>query len=266
MENNKIINGNCWVAYFDVLGFRNRVEILPWQSVWNTYNEILKEIQRNSWAVSCKWFSDTFVFYTIDDLQNSFCGIEGSLRSFFRRMFAIDKIPFRGCLTVGEVYVDPVNNIFFGQGFLEAHDVAENEEWIGYVLTENAVEKAKMYPAEERSVLDVLLQYYYREYDVPFKDNKKHRLVVPNLKIDLNSNSQQAVKHQIQLWNALIMMENVAKIFVYEKTKKEKVTGMARCREFKRVLRKYKNTKNFLLDTFPRLKGRIKGKNKQISP
>ncbi|MBW8042396.1 MAG: hypothetical protein FVQ85_20705 [Planctomycetes bacterium] len=266
MGNNNIINGNCWVAYFDILGFRNRVEILPWQSVWKTYKDILMEIQRNSWAVSCKWFSDTFVFYTPDDSQNSFCDIEGSLRSFFRHMFVIKTIPFRGCLTVGKVYIDLANNVFFGQGFLEAHDVAENEEWIGYVLTENATEKANEYPAKERSVLDVLLQYYYREYDVPFKDNKKHRLVVPNLKIDLNSNSQQAVEHQIQLWKALIIMEKDAKRFIYEKIKKEKIAGMARCREYKQVLRKYKNTKNFLLEVFPRLKDRIKGKNKQVSP
>jgi len=266
MQNNNIINVDCWIAYFDVLGFRNRVEMLPWQSVRETYNEILKVIQQNNGTVSCKWFSDTFFFYTPDDKEESFLYIESSLRSIFQTIFFTKKIPFRGCLTVGNVYINPDENIFYGQGFLEAHDIAENEEWIGYVLSENASEKAKRFSANRESVLDKLLKYQYRQYDVPFKNNKKKRLVVPNFNIDFNGNSPNAVTHQIQLWNALITMQEVAKIFVCEKAKSEKISGMARCREFEQVLRKYNNTKDFLLDTFPRLKEKIKNKNKQISP
>jgi len=26
MEEEKIINGNCWIAYFDILGFKNLLE------------------------------------------------------------------------------------------------------------------------------------------------------------------------------------------------------------------------------------------------
>ena len=198
MENSDIINGNCWVAYFDILGFKNVVNALSWQGVHNIYNDILSEIKKHNWAVSCKWFSDAFVFYTSDDSRNSFCGMEGSLRVFFEKMFSgsREKIPFRGCLTVGEFYIDTENDIFFGPALVEAYKCAETQQWIGYVLTQQAVDKAKKYPGNGGTAWDVFKRYY-TEYYVPFKSGKKRKLKVYNFKRDVNNNSQQAVEHQI---------------------------------------------------------------------
>jgi len=122
MECENIINGNCWVAYFDILGFKNDVKHFPPQGVLEKYIEVLKKIEKHN--VKCKFFSDSFVFYTENDSDESFRRMNMALRFFFRAMFT-QYIPMRGCLNVGQFYVDEEKGIFFGRSLIEAHNLAE---------------------------------------------------------------------------------------------------------------------------------------------
>ncbi|MCX5637809.1 MAG: hypothetical protein NTX52_08980, partial [Planctomycetota bacterium] len=97
MEAEKIINGNCWVAYFDILGFSNMVKSFHVEFVREKLQETRKESKQ--YNVNCKsiFFSDSFVFYTENDSQDSFRGISAASELFFQARF-LEKIPMRGCL------------------------------------------------------------------------------------------------------------------------------------------------------------------------
>jgi hypothetical protein len=256
MENNEIINGVCWVAYFDRLGFRHIVEHFLPEGVLEDYEEVLKEIKQKLPNVKHKFFSDSFVFYTKDDSQDSFCNIEGTLRLFFHKMFDVE-IPMRGCLNIGQFYANEEKSIFFGRALTEAYDLAENQNWIGFVLSEKAVQKGG-------PCLNTIRQYYYLEYDVPYKEQIK-RLLVYNLNIGSSIDATEATPQQCRLWNHLISMEGTASVHLHETVKRKKIVGWAKCRVCRNTIIKYKNTKKFLLHVYPALKKRIKNKNRQIS-
>ncbi|MFA5553654.1 MAG: hypothetical protein WDA68_03735 [Phycisphaerae bacterium] len=115
MEDKEIINGNCWVAYFDILGFSSMVESFPVEFVREKLREAQKEGEQFNAICRFKFFSDSFIFYTENDSMDSFKKIWEVSAFFFMIMFAKSKIPhfpMRGCLNVGRFYADEKNGIF----------------------------------------------------------------------------------------------------------------------------------------------------------
>lgn len=177
-QDNKIINGNCWVAYFDILGFENQV--LDFQKqygsgnldvfVKNYYEEILEYIESQlkkqtefmpvRFDYVCS--SDTFLFFAPDASKDSYLTMDSIGRHFFVGMIW-KRIPFRGALTIGDFYADKEKNIFVGQGLIDAYKYAEKQDWIGYVLT------PKVYEKLFETNLDLRRRSDYVEYDVPIK-------------------------------------------------------------------------------------------------
>jgi hypothetical protein len=110
MGNKKIINGNCWIACCDILGFKKEILGFEQQSsighldvfVKVPYNDILDALQRgekewNGRVFAC-WASDTFVFYTPDDSVQSFHAISAAAIHFCCRVIWHSIFPFRGAL------------------------------------------------------------------------------------------------------------------------------------------------------------------------
>jgi hypothetical protein len=178
---NSIVNGTCWLAYFDVLGFGARVrEFLracPHGNldafVEEYYVEIIDSIEQErqrqgqlrelSFEYAC--FSDTFVFYVGADSKESYWMMDMVVRCFFGSMIR-KKIPFRGALSIGELYADKNRGILVGDALMEAYSYAEKQNWIGLVLA----------PTVERYVkgrgLDLGRREDYVRCDVPVKTTK----------------------------------------------------------------------------------------------
>jgi hypothetical protein len=180
MKNNKIVNGNCWVAYFDILGFKNEIRLHTGHLdafVEVLYEDILQHIEEDKKAVrnftpkehdySC--FSDSFLFYALDDSVNSYLTMHYVATSFFHHLL-MRRWPVTGALTVGDFYADKVKSIYLGEALIDAHEHAEKQDWIGLVLTPNAHEKLV-----EKSKTNGLNLFSYVngldfiEYDVPIK-------------------------------------------------------------------------------------------------
>jgi len=175
MKNHKIINDNCWVACFDILGFENILRYVKEQTastnldvVARCYHEnIIKDLKR-----SCKeqknveiyhfCLSDSFLFFSPDDSPNSFLGMKYAAELFLLKLIGWD-IPFRGSLSIGDFYADRKENIFIGQGFIDAYRYAEKQNWIGFVLTPEACKKL----GERKKCLKD-----YKEYAVPIKEKR----------------------------------------------------------------------------------------------
>ena len=181
MEENKIVNGNCWLACFDVLGFKER--ILGFEKAYGVgnldcfadviYNEALATLQQDvkNWLgkVYICWASDTFVFYTPDDSVESFNFISIAAINFLcRRIRKSPTLMMRGALGTGQFYVDKLNNIFLGSAIIDAYEYAEKQNWIGLVVTPSAEKKIRDIDSKLNIQPHTLL-YQYIQYDVPVK-------------------------------------------------------------------------------------------------
>lgn len=182
MESNKIINGNCWVVCFDILGFKD--QILGYEKVYGVgkldgfaniiYKEILNTLQKDvdkyfkDIVFTC-WGSDTFVLYTPDDSIQSFSVISSVAIAFCRRMIMhCSSYMVRGALGTGQFYADKQNNIFLGSALINAYEYAEKQNWIGLVVTLCA--EKKVYDLESsHNIQHHTLLYNYVKYDVPIK-------------------------------------------------------------------------------------------------
>lgn len=193
MENGKIINGNCWVACFDVLGFENLVNGFVKQNgedhldvfVGVYYYDILKVAMRGVKQhrelldrIEYAWFSDTFLFYIpIDKKGHAATVIESLARQFFLGcIWKGEEHPLRGALSAGDFYADKQNNIFVGPAFIDAYKYVEKQEWIGLVITPKAcseLQKFDLCPPDRGK---------YIEYEVPIKQEKifeNNKIVIP---------------------------------------------------------------------------------------
>jgi hypothetical protein len=175
MEQEKIVNGNCWVAYFDILGFKNQIH--PFRGHLDSYvkvqyEEILQRIEKDKQGVStftpdvheycC--FSDSFLFYASGDSIQSYLTIHFVATGFFHYMAIVQKRPITGAISVGDFYANKTKTIYLGEALNDAHTYAEKQDWIGLVLTPSARTKL-----ESDGHDPFVFAHDFREYDVPIK-------------------------------------------------------------------------------------------------
>jgi hypothetical protein len=150
MKDSKIIDGNCWVACCDLLGFKKRIYEFEKSGVGylraftnNIFNTVTDAFQRqrkyNLDHVFSTWFSDTFLFFAHGDSKSDFEWVNSSFRIFCWEMIS-KEWPLRGAIGFGQLYADQTRNIFLGSGIIDAHEYAEKkkQDWIGVVVTPQA--------------------------------------------------------------------------------------------------------------------------------
>ncbi len=178
MDNNNIINGNSWITYFDILGFKQKIS--EFESSYgyghldlflqNFYGELIEELKSKREyqpdKVFITWFSDTFIFFTRDNSKESFTHISKPAEHFCQ--FALKKSwPLRGAIGFGQLYADKPNNIFLGSGLIDAYENAEKQNWIGLVVTPKANGRLGQLGVDLKS-----RPAMFEEYDVPVKRKK----------------------------------------------------------------------------------------------
>lgn len=175
MENDKIINNDCWVAYFDILGFKDKVmELKNHLDVCsNTQLEpvIAQAVKRAEYwegDVHCVHFSDSFLFFTKDDKDESFAKINQIVTHFFWATISQNDKPLRGALAMGQFYADLTKDIFLGPALIRAIEYEQKQNWIGLVLTPEVSERLNK--GMSMGYIDK-----YKEYDVPVKNKEPNR-------------------------------------------------------------------------------------------
>ena len=148
---NDWIVSDCWLACFDILGFKNLIDVdkndFEALCVRAQYEETLRHLQKKSGNFSYKpgdidycWFSDTFLMFCRDDSLKSYTMIQAAAKHFIYSCISLP-IPLRGAITVGPFIRSPDNRSFIGRGFLEAFRYTEDQDWIGLILTPTAIKK-----------------------------------------------------------------------------------------------------------------------------
>jgi len=168
---------NCWLAYFDILGFRQFVETAsqPWELllVRTRHERALKALQaisKNMDKLDYAHFSDTFIIFSSDDSKQSYIVIQEAAKYFIEKCITI-KVPIRGAISLG-LLTDVFNKeekILIGPALIDAYDYGENQEWIGLILTKKASNK--------RKELNVNDDYTLEDADFMKDDfRKKHKI------------------------------------------------------------------------------------------
>jgi hypothetical protein len=252
MCSNEITYRSCWVAYFDLLGFRKRVEREQLGFVLHDYHKALAAIKKEARRdVRTRWFSDTFLFYMSDDSEESFFAIDWACRFFFHNMVK-ERIPLRGSLTVGDLYVES-DDVLIGPALVDAYDYAERQDWLGFVLTPNARERLKRSGTEGKDLYDVLVKPWYRDYDVPVKSSRRRaesrrteNLPVCTMK---PISFAYGVGFPDETKCALEALDDMEQGTIDESQGQPQCERMnASTDDIEGVRRKYENTKRFLLD------------------
>jgi len=148
MEDNKIIDDNCWVAYCDILGFKEKITKFEKHGIGhlhifvkNYFKKIEDELkfQRDLFSddVCYTWFSDSIIFFALDDSKESFRKIHSKLNTFCWGTIS-GMWPLRAAIGHGQLYADISKNLFLGSGIINAYEYAEQQNWIGSIVTPEA--------------------------------------------------------------------------------------------------------------------------------
>lgn len=142
---------NCWVASFDILGFKNLVNVdgtsFEAQLVREDYDQALEHLEKSAEPfeaadLSYFWLSDTFVIYTRDDEGKSYSLIQNAAKRFIEECL-YSCIPIRGAISVGSLATSADNRSVMGSGFIDAFVTGEDQDWLGLLLTREAIVKVR---------------------------------------------------------------------------------------------------------------------------
>ncbi len=153
------IKYNCWIAVFDILGFKTLGKIInqddmPEFDIRVAYEETLRNLKDSCeyykpGSIHYCWYSDTFLMYTKDDSAESCMVIQSACKNFIEKCI-LTRMPIRGAISFGLLCHTKDNRSFIGNAFIEACEYAEDQKWVGLLITPSAVKKAEsigMYPA-----------------------------------------------------------------------------------------------------------------------
>lgn len=219
---NMVTNDVCWLACFDILGFKNEMSlyrqyerkygikylaILAGEYQERVLDYIEHRLVEQGRFADIPWyhahFSDTLLFFSPGDSPDSYLTLDSVVRCFFYEML-IQRIAFRGALTCGEFYADRARGIFVGPALVDAYKYAEKQNWIGYVLTPQAREKlagTRLCPAQSKD---------WAMYNVPVK------VKVPVTATDEEPLFAYRLSECSEADNCIRQMEKEAKISVGE--------------------------------------------------
>ncbi|MBN2183010.1 MAG: hypothetical protein JW715_13955 [Sedimentisphaerales bacterium] len=232
MENNKPINGNCWVACCDILGFKKKIKDFECQFgegsldifVEQYYDIIITELKTQDKYfpddVFSASFSDTFLFFTRDDSIQAFEFLHSTFDSFYRSVMTRDNWPLRGAIGFGQLYADIPKNIFLGSGIINAYEYSEKQNWIGSIVTQEANNRLKELNVD-------LSQFDFKEYLVPFHKNGRTDLPEKLFVSKIHYNWPDVVKSIKQMQKELESNKDIE------------------CAEMQKIIIKYNNTLKF---------------------
>lgn len=172
-----VINGKRAVAYFDVLGFKNKINNISLDIISADYERLIKNTDgefsidngkiRQEQVCYRYIFSDSLFLIAKEDSPESFI----DLVSYSWRMmqqFLASGFPLRGAITYGEIYANLEKHIFLGKAITEAVTLEMNQNWIGAIVDQTAITQYEMI-FQGDDVQSVIMGVLLPIYDVPLK-------------------------------------------------------------------------------------------------
>lgn len=149
------ITTNRYVAYIDIMGFKDMVSREHHGKIYNMMLNIDKSVQRitnidwvggeTSKLIKTTNYSDSIIIYSKDSSLNSLDSFIYTVSAFTNVLLA-NVIPHKGAVAFGMMTFDSVNSIFFGQPLIDAYLLQEELEFYGIIAhatIENEIEIKK---------------------------------------------------------------------------------------------------------------------------
>lgn len=138
-----------WVGVFDILGFRNAINKAEdeFHRIYLTsqLDDILETLNSDVMKhgkLEYLAFSDTFVIFTENLESTSYPWFLLQCTHTIERSIEV-RLPLRGAISVGIAYTSSSPPMVIGPSFVEAYDYAEDQDWIGLLLTPSATTKLR---------------------------------------------------------------------------------------------------------------------------
>ncbi len=174
------IKGKRAIAFFDILGFKEKVATLTIDELADSYSKLISNTENYMLDEStskivrketCKRFifSDSIFLIANEDTEQGFVDLFTYAWRMMQIAFAM-KFPLRGAITYGDVYVEQSKGIFIGESIVKAAIWENKQDWMGAVVDKSAIER---YHAvfEGKDILSELLNILMPIYPVPLKNN-----------------------------------------------------------------------------------------------
>lgn len=139
-----------WIAHFDILGFKNRInyddqslllEILK-SSIDDAIADLEKDINHFYDVIEYISYADTFIIYSKATETTGYPELVRASKNFINTCI-YKRLPIRGAISHGELILGHDNKILMGKAFLESYEYGEDQNWIGLILTPSASMKLK---------------------------------------------------------------------------------------------------------------------------
>lgn len=230
---------NSFVAFFDVLGFKNMVEKNSHEYLMDIYdfglyesldqaenmtNTILRlitpENELESLKVKIYVISDSVIFIQENLTQRGLLYIISYCRILIGMAIA-DGIPIRGGLSYGPVSIDDKRGTtIVGLGLTKAYNIESKQQWAGGIIDKECFE---IVPKERIDLVDHLIKNkenpIITDYNVPLKDGtSKKELVfdwtIYNLIKSEDDIRKSFLKHNKEVNQSVqVKIENTVKFF-----------------------------------------------------
>ena len=190
-----IITRKRAVAYFDILGFKSKIDNMQLEELSDTYEKLIKHtvgLLNNKdgqffWEQVCYRyiFSDSIFLISRDDSDDAFV----EMISYAWRMMQVAiamGLPLRGAITYGDIYANLESNVFLGKAIVDAAVLEGQQNWIGAVVDNSAIQRFGTV-FEGKTIIADVVRHLLPEYDVPFKDGNRYKYCVLNWRQNLVS-------------------------------------------------------------------------------
>ena len=203
----KELEKETFVAFLDVLGFRDIVYNNNHESLTKIYDDLLlpavqigatmgefqsikgKDGQNlivadlDQLKVNALVVSDSIMFWTDDTTREDFVLLIGAIRQLLHSSFFIG-LPMKGAITYGPITVRKdltknisfINTTFFGEGITQAYELTLNQNWAGCLIDNKCLKRANLNVDTEltndvqKSFIDMLAHYgLLVKYELPYK-------------------------------------------------------------------------------------------------
>ena len=228
---NDIIKKECFVALFDILGFRDLIKNNDLAKVAQTYQDARSDFENNIQHINAllqknsvlfRIFSDTFLIYTSEVSDKSFLALLAALDFLFIAANE-NNLPIRGATAVGELIVS--NGIEIGIPIVEAYEKEQKQDWIGCWITQSCIDRI----SDKESHLS---EKYIVEYEIPLKDGEIRKNFAFNWVKSIPNIIRSRLRQNID-------------VFEPEEVKKE-IKFFRNKSTIKAVKRKHENTEKFV--------------------
>jgi hypothetical protein len=192
-----------WFAYFDLLGFTNRVRNEHIDEIIDLYEVITDILEKDSKlklrGITKSWFSDTFIISSRYDTNDEYRVIEAISFQFFERLI-LQGVPVTGAVTYGNMYTNAERNQYIGEALIDAYKYGDNTNFIGLVKTPQLIQELEQRGFATANGRKFVPVPFYS----PYKDLKINSSDVLIYKSDIEVNGDNCIR------DTLVRMKNEA--------------------------------------------------------